>query len=372
MARNRVIYQSEALYVSTDVTGIATGNHKQLERVQSANYNFSIARQDINQFGQLSRIDTMVLEAPTVNMDISYYLTDGFNEKALGFNTAGSSAASFVSGQMLSSSGQNLYIVTSKEGFDANGAIANNDAFPSISIGNAYVSNYSVEMAVGAIPTVSVSFEAANICSSSISAANGTTSITGITHPAIVPANGAVYTGVSVALAAPITGLAASPTALRPGDITVTFGSFADAGTTGTASSIVNLGLTDGIHLQSASLSIPLSRSPIQRLGSKFPYARPIDFPIKATLSVQAVVNEVVARNLAGMLTDNIEKDITLTLNNELGAAKSTFYLKSCTLDSESFSSSIGANKTVDLTFSTQIGAINDTTKGVFYLGTTA
>jgi hypothetical protein len=85
MARNRVIYQSEALYVSEDASQIATGKHKQLERVQSANYNFSISRTDINQYGQLGRLDSLVLEAPTVAADFSYYLTDGMNEKALRF-----------------------------------------------------------------------------------------------------------------------------------------------------------------------------------------------------------------------------------------------------------------------------------------------
>jgi hypothetical protein len=85
MARNRVIYQSEALYVSSGLNSTASGAHAQLERVQSANYNFSISRQDINQYGQLSRIDSIVLEPPTVGLDFTYYLTDGFNERALNF-----------------------------------------------------------------------------------------------------------------------------------------------------------------------------------------------------------------------------------------------------------------------------------------------
>jgi hypothetical protein len=45
------------------------------------------------------------------------------------------------------------------------------------------------------------------------------------------------------------------------------------------------------------------------------------------------------------------------------------YVLKKAKLDSESFSSSIGSNKTVDLTFSTQIGGPNDTGNGVFVSG---
>jgi len=116
MARNRVIYQSQALFIApsstgyhmqtgdsssnnsidtvgntnwTGVTGItfpdgaaggAIGAAKvlnrsliePLHRVQSANFNFTINRQDINEFGKLARIDSIVMESPTVGLDFSY------------------------------------------------------------------------------------------------------------------------------------------------------------------------------------------------------------------------------------------------------------------------------------------------------------
>jgi hypothetical protein len=113
MARNRVIYQSEALYVSSGISSTTSGQHAQLERVQSANYNFSISRQDINQYGQLARIDSIVLEPPTVGLDFTYYLTDGFNERALGFyvQTGALGHGNFPSGHMQNQSGQNFYIL---------------------------------------------------------------------------------------------------------------------------------------------------------------------------------------------------------------------------------------------------------------------
>ena len=74
MARKRVIYQSEALYVwPTGHNASAT----QLHRVQSANYSFDIARTDINQFGNLARIDNLIMESPTVSLDFTYYPTSG-------------------------------------------------------------------------------------------------------------------------------------------------------------------------------------------------------------------------------------------------------------------------------------------------------
>ena len=44
--------------------------------------------------------------------------------------------------------------------------------------------------------------------------------------------------------------------------------------------------------------------------------------------------------------------------------------MKSAQLDSQNMSSTIGDNKSVDLTFSTQIGGANDTTNGVFITST--
>jgi hypothetical protein len=363
MARNRVIYQSEALYVSNGVGVTTSGQHAQLERVQSANYNFSISRQDINQYGQLGRLDSIVLEAPTVALDFSYYLTDGFNERALGFyvtTTSSTASGNFPSGHMTTSSGQNFFITTVAEGLDATGVTG---IASTIGIGNAFLTNYGLELAVGSIPTVSVSMEAANINSDrSFSTSAG--GITGVANPGVNPTDGLKLT-TDISLKPATTG-ASAITALRPGDITISLDSFDGTG-------VADLGSdSDALHIQSASLSIPLSRSPLQRLGSRFPFARTVDFPIKATLSISAIVNETKATNLSDIINataGNLEKDVTMTLKGQDSVNKMIFILKGCTIDSESFSSSIGSNKTVELTFSTQIGGPNDTTHGILVSG---
>ena len=133
--RNRVIYQSEGLFVSENAALSGKTQHEQLGRVQSANYSFTINRQDVNQFGDLARIDSLVLDPPTVNLDFSYYLADGFNERSLGFFVQNSGAGAgaqrgaepvkygegnFASGHLTASSGVNFYIVTSPDGEDLN------------------------------------------------------------------------------------------------------------------------------------------------------------------------------------------------------------------------------------------------------------
>ena len=65
--------------------------------------------------------DSIILESPTVALDFTYYLTDGENERLLGFNVDG--VSSCVSGRLLAdkSEGQNFFILTTKEGEDAIG-----------------------------------------------------------------------------------------------------------------------------------------------------------------------------------------------------------------------------------------------------------
>ena len=362
MARNRVIYQSEALYVSEDLSSTTSGKHTQLERVQSANYNFSISRQDINQYGQLARIDSLVLEPPTVSLDFSYYLTDGYNERALGFfvRTGAQSQGNFASGHMTSSSGKNFYISTVSEGDDATGVTSVKSM---IGIGNAYLSDYTLDLAVGSLPTVSVTMEGANINSDTTFSTVGG-AISGIASPAINPQDGSILNTSSNVVLKPANSGASNISALRPGDVTVDITNFDGTGLSDLSSS------SEAIHIQSASLSLPLSRSALQRLGTKFPYARAVDFPVTASLSINAIVNEIVATNLANILNDQSEKDITLTLKGPDDSSNKMIYtLRGCKLDSESFSSSIGSNKTVDLTFSTQIGGPTDGLHGVFVSG---
>lgn len=361
MPRNRVIYQSEGLYVSEAATSTTSGKHYQLDRVQSANYNFNIARQDVNQFGELARIDSIVLESPTVSLDFSYYLTDGANERALGFNvtTGTQTAAQFPSGQLTDGSGQNFYIVTTNEGDDLNASSTNLSGKSVIGIGNAYLTDYTVDLSVGNIPTVSVSMEGSNMNAFTIPGTGSAGQATGCLIASINQTNGTKLTD-TIALARPNSHTGASIiNALRPGDVTVSFGSFTGTG----AGGVTEL---SNLHLQSASLSLPLGRTPIQRLGSKFAYVRTVDFPINATLTINGVQNDTSNGSLVDLVEANPKQDITITINQPGTSTPAVRYtMKRAQLDSVGLSSSIGANKTADLTFTTQIGGANDTANGI-------
>lgn len=362
MPRNRVIYQSEGLFVSKEATSTTSGNHYQLDRVQSANYGFNIARQDVNQFGELARIDSIVLESPTVSLDFSYYLTDGANESALGFYvpTGAQAQSQFPSGQLTDGSGVNFYIVTTNEGRDLNSETGTSalSGKSVVGIGNAYLTDYTVDLSVGNIPTVSVSMEGTNMNAFTMSGTNSGTNV-GINQAsgtslgtAIQLANPNSYTGTSII------------NALRPGDVTLSFGNLENSGI------LTDLG---DLHVQSVSLSLPLGRSPIERLGSRFAFVRTVDFPVVASLTVNGVQSETSSGSLVSLVEANPKNDITITINKPGTSTPAVRYtMKQAQLDSSSASSSIGSNKTVDLTFTTQIGGVNDVTNGIQMSGSYA
>ena len=363
MARNRVIYQSEALYTSNNAASTGRSDHKQLQRVQSANFNYTINRQDINQFGELARIDSVVLDPPTVSTDFSYYLTDGLNERRLGFfvrtgRGADFSDGNFASGHMIGSSGKNMFILTSPEGTDINLEGFQGNSSTAIGIGNCYISNYSVDMAIGSIPTASISMEGANVNSDIV--VTGSAVSGAVESPAIHQSDGTSL-GVPVELPVPSSGANGAITALRPGDITLNISEF-------DGQTIADINGDGEAHVQSASLSLPLSRSPINKLGSRFPFAREVDFPVTVSLSVSAIMNEETAFNLVDKLVAE-EKNASVILKDKDGNNAVRWDLKGAIVDTESISSSIGSNKTVDITFSSQVGGPNDANHGLFMSG---
>ena len=117
-------------------------------------------------------MDSIVIEAPTVNLDFSYYLLDGWNERQLEFSTDG--VTNCLSGALspeLYQAGNNFFLLTVPEARDAtkgDASINKDDRIDNrtksvISIGNGFLTDYSVDLSVGSIPTVSCTVEGMNI-----------------------------------------------------------------------------------------------------------------------------------------------------------------------------------------------------------------
>ena len=381
MPRNRIIYQSEALYAgpspatgyhygtftpgiggSTNDYNNSTNLVKELQRIQTANYSFNVDRTDVNQFGQLAAIDRVILTSPTVSLDFSYILGNLSNENYLGFTVVSGNAdsnVSAISGILNSTQDErNYFIRTVPEGNDAVGytdvTSGNNGV---IGIGNAFVSSYSTEGSVGNFPTASISVEGLNM--------NFQKGLSGNFVPAINPINGTALTNFYT-LPATVQnvgiGSGNAISALRPGDITLDIQ--AQTGVGGVDTTTMNI--------QSYNISFDLGRTPIQRLGNKFAFTRPIDFPLTVNLSVDAQVTDMVTGNLANLVADDsltYSPSVTIKSPSDNTLTMAKFKIKGAKLVSQEYSSDIGSNKTVTLTWQSQVGGPQDTNNGLFING---
>ncbi len=374
MARSRVLSQSKAVYVTK--TGVLQGTSSgveatQLHRIDNLSFDVDIAgsRQDIREFGKLARIGTLVDSDLNANASIGYLLTDGENEHHLGFQIKDSLTGDFV-GNLQGISGflvedddlkeRNIFICTVGEGKDAFATESWNDRAEHdvVGLGNAFISDYQVELSVGDIPRADVTFEANNLVfytGASSGLANPSLGLTDATK---------IDTGL-VALPIPTTG-ESDVDVLRHGQIELTLESSTPLG-------IGGADLAE-FHPQSVSISVPLAREALERLGNERAYSRPLAFPIDVTLSVSAITADLQAGELSTLLTGcggQEKRNINVKLKDRCDGTtlRLGYQLRQAVLDSQSFSQDLDGNETVDLQFSAQIGGAGTVTDGFFMTG---
>lgn len=368
----RIIYQSKSLGVGpspangahlTDSFGtpvpMASGLPadgvnliSELFRVQSVSTDWTVTREDVNEFGHLARIGAEIVEAPQANLQFSYFMTDGHNENKLGFNISGaiSAISDIITGDQ---NEKNYFILTTPQGEDAikNADISN---YPVVCIGNGFLSNFSIEAAVGSFATANVTVEGRQFAVD--------LSTTGHPIPAIDPEDGSEVTDFEYIFPTPKGSPNDMPLVLKHGDMTMELES--------------PFGTSVSASVQSVNIDIPLARETLQKLGTKFDFSREIQFPITVTMAVSAIVNAYKGGKLSDILCNDQEYDLSLDMREPVcvgsGPLAIKVDLKSAKIDSQSFSIDIQGNETVDLQFSTQISSAQDLNTGLFIAGARA
>ena len=301
MARNRVIYQSQAVEI----------NGNTVAGVQSVSYGLDLAREDINQFGQLGALDRVILEAPTSNMEVNYYAS-GLTQAQLG-GTAG-----LLSGAVTGHTFPLKVGLKSTEEDYAKGGTE-------IVITSGYLTSFSTEGSVGAIPTQTLTFEGLDL-------SYGTNSQIALPD-----------TGVTFPLQQNVTVQLGTDTTSSLGDGDSEFDVFVT-------------------HAQSATFSFELGVEPLNQLGNAMAYARVPSYPATATMAIEGLA---VSGKLALALTDinSIEQRARTATSDgwkeydcEISIGGIKYQLVNASVDSVSFDSSIGDNATCSLTLASSIG----------------
>lgn len=350
------------IYGNTLLSGLTNGGSpfiQELSRVQSIDLSVGLDRLDINQFGLLNRIDSQVLTPPTIGLNFSYYLTDGSNENKLGFAAKG--GASFVSGFITNvSNDKNYFISYSPQGVDDDGFGGNTTASNQrdvIGIGNGFITNYSINAAVAQPVTASVSVEGLNVAFY--------TGCSGKTSPAVFPTNSVRVTGWRFALPS---GTPQTETntisVLKPGDITLSIPQGIGFGSVVSGDYAANI--------QSFTLTVPIGRQRIQKLGSPFGISNEIQFPVNCTLNIQALQTDLQENGLDALLCNDTPKNIAIRMRRPAcdgtGAPAIDLAFNSAFLTNYAISQTIGGDATLTIDLTSQLaGAFS--TDGVTFSG---
>ena len=248
----------------------------------------------------------------------------GLTVQGQGGTTVETSCVSGIMAENSSVAEKNYYILTVPEGQDASDtdtpySAAEYGTFGVIGIGNGYLTSYGMEASVGDIPSASCSVEASNL--------RFDTSGSGFQNPAISVTDGSAMGG-TVNIPHSTTGTLQA-VALRPGDITISFGTaslqMGGAILPGMTSAAADN--SSGANVQNFSIDLPLGRTPLQRIGNIFPFSRELDFPINATLSVSANLTNIDEGTVRDLIcNDAVQRDITVTMKTRCGNADNLIY----------------------------------------------
>lgn len=364
--RTRLIFQNSNLFVApagqlgTTATGAlySSGNSgdsffQEISRVQSIDLSVGIARQDINVFGRLSRISAEILTPPTINLNFSYYLTDGANENALGFAAKG--GGSFVSGMITNTSNSKNYFVSySPQGQDDDGFATANQR-DVIGIGNGYITNYSINAAVNQAITASTSVEGFNIAFY--------TGSSGKITPAVNPYNSARINDWTFNLPAGDAQVGAGTIPiLKPGDIVMSIPNSAGFGSFLSGDYAANI--------QSFTLTVPIARQRILKLGSPFGISNEIQFPVNCTLSMQAVQTDLQQNSLDELICNDTQKDVAILMRkagcNGTGVPAINLQFNKAYTTNYAVNQTIGNNATVTIDMNAQLAGATSTDGFVF------
>lgn len=320
-----------------------------IPRVQSASIGLSIPREDVNQYGMLDRLDQLIVSPPDVTLSFDYLLLDGKAEAILGFAASGQQA--FVSGLIDGTqSEKNYFLGVAPEGVDLVGLTPINAPNVNVvAVGNGVISSYSINLAIGQIPRASITVQGNNQQSY-----NGST---GKQSPAIDPNTALQVVGPLFTLPT-MSGYTGANilSALRPGDITLQLprtGSFGDY-TSGIGA----------IHIQGVSVSVPIGLDMINDLGNPYPVAKRIRFPVNCTLTVDALAADISEENVLNLFCSDDPVNLSFRLNtpscSRNGNPAIVFNFNQAKLSNRDYTSSIGQNSTVRLTYTNQLQGISN------------
>lgn len=335
-------YQTKSVFVSSgaaDTDQTVSGSLRQLSRLQGWDWNTPYPVEMVTYLDAGS--DAYESSHTPVNVDISYYHTNGRNEQYLGLiDTVG------LNGNLTLNLEQekNLYLVMENvPGVDAIGAPTG--IFPSksvIAMGQALMTTYNMNARVGGIIQSRVTMNCLTAYSYTGNVGNKIPAVnyqdgTQKTGLFVIPQAVSQYdvnaTGISNPLAA---------SAISARDMIMVFAQDTPFGITFSGA--------NECYLQGFDVTLSMDRRELKPLGSIYPPTRALHYPIRIDLSTDAIVNQYQKDQLDRI--DCLGSGQSVYLIVKQPCSNMTlfgFYFDKLQIESQNFSTSIGQTDTVSI-----------------------
>lgn len=337
-------------------TGDRTGSDMSgayMSAVQSVGVGFSQQRQKSKQVGSKGLAINDITRMPDVDLSISYYYTPAMlNENLLGLVDSNPSYDGTGFFDDYTNEDQNFYIVNHQnQGSDM---IVNDSVDLSslttdvevVSIGNAFLTNYSLGFSVGSLPIVSTSYKCSNIrmekgtfdeCDNpAINLQSGNNQGVGLVQLENAKISGFdYYSNIN----------RFNPPLCSPTDVNVTLQNLQIGGAP----------ISGDAHLQSFSFNIPINRVDLFGLGSDYPYGRKIQYPITSSVNLEFLVSGFATGEIASLITSESGYNFDIQVMDTGEEYQNTFSFEDLKLESSSYQMDVNDQMTYSLGFSFEI-----------------
>ena len=328
----------------------ATMSGAYMSLVQNTSIGFSSGRQKARTLGSDDFLINDINRMPDVDLQIDYIHTPTMlNETLLGLKDAVPSDSGIGLFAGYTNEDQNFYVLMHPD--QGEDHIQGDDSYANVTgdvicLGNSFLTNYSVNFAVGSIPFVSTSYKCSNI--KVISGA-----VDEITNPAINLEEGdQIGAGIVTLADSSIEGLHNTtpinrfdPPLCAPSDVHVTLENLEIGG----------IPIDDTPSVQNLSMDIPVDRVDLHGLGSNYPYGRPVHYPITSSLSMSLLASEFINGQLTSLMSAEATYDFDVLVNDQDEVFQNTYHFENLRLESQRSSMQVNGFMKYDLVFSFEI-----------------
>lgn len=290
--------------------------------LQSVGLDINVQRNDVSRLGRFAPMPfRQAYQFPIIPVQLEYIPTGTNVETALGLMGANSVLDNLV---VNSQYGHSTIKIQGREMIYNDG---NGDNYFNFTVTSGVLTNYSFQASVGQTPRVSISLEGVDI-------------------------------GATIDSFSPPTPSDQNPT-LRPNDISISFPT--------------GIFIADEFYEQSVSLTIPLQRTNLYKLGDQKPFSRKIQAPIIANAQITAIASSFKAttsiensdemKNL--VCGKRIDGDMLIKVYSPVCTGNYTseivnFVIKKPYIDSINIGNSVGNYTTITMNFSIPISPVGN------------